>query len=45
MPSFEVRGTDDDERKIWAFGAFASFFFGNLEKVYLPEIDRLRPFP
>ncbi len=45
LPSFTVSGTKDKERIGWAFSAFASFFFSNLEKVYLPEIDRLRRFP
>jgi cholesterol oxidase len=45
LPSFKVSGTADDERIGWAFGAFASFFFSNLEKVYLPEVERLRRSP
>ncbi len=45
MRSFAVTGTKDEERIGWAFSTFASFFFSNLEKVYLPEIDRVRAFP
>src|SRR5262245_28561070 len=41
LPSFEVTGTDDPARVAWALGAFAAFFFGDLQKVYLPGLDKM----
>jgi choline dehydrogenase-like flavoprotein len=36
IPSFEVTGTDDAARRTWAIAKFATFFFGSLQRIYLP---------
>jgi hypothetical protein len=41
VKSLTVTGTTDDERRMWALAAFATFFFGNLAATYLPELKRL----
>ena len=39
LESFEVFGTTDDERRMWALAAFATFFVGELADSYLPELS------
>jgi choline dehydrogenase-like flavoprotein len=41
LPSFTVTGTDDPARIVWALGGFGAFFFGALQKVYLPGLDKV----
>lgn len=45
LPSMEVTGVrdpltgvEDHARKTWALAKFAAFFFGSLQRVYLPEL-------
>ncbi|HBP86634.1 MAG TPA: GMC oxidoreductase [Nitrospirales bacterium] len=40
VKSFKITNTDDPARKKWALAAFGKYFFGNLVKVYLPELAR-----
>jgi choline dehydrogenase-like flavoprotein len=35
-------GTRDPARVIWTLGSFAVFFFGDLQGIYAPEIERFR---
>jgi choline dehydrogenase-like flavoprotein len=37
-----AEGTEDPARVIWTLGSFAVFFFGDLQGIYAPEIDRFR---
>jgi cholesterol oxidase len=41
LQSFRVTGTDDPARKSWAVAKFALFFFGELQRVYAPELPKL----
>jgi len=36
--SIEVTGTDDPSRIVWAAATFAKFFFGSLQRIYLPQV-------
>lgn len=45
LPSFDVSGTADDARRIAAITTFGSFFFSNLQKVYLPMLPSLLAMP
>jgi len=38
IPSIEVTGTEDHSRIVWAAASFASFFFGSLQRIYLPQV-------
>jgi len=38
LPSMRVTGTEDPARITWALARFTSFFFGNLQRIYLPEV-------
>lgn len=38
LPSFRVEPSDDPARVSWALGKFMFFFFGSLERTYLPEL-------
>lgn len=39
LPSMRVTPRDEDPaRKTWALAKFAAFFFGNLQRIYLPEL-------
>lgn len=38
LPSMEVTGTDDPARKTWAIATFSSFFFGTLQRIYMPGL-------
>lgn len=38
LPSFRVEPSDDPARVGWALGKFMFFFFGSLERSYLPEL-------
>jgi hypothetical protein len=39
LPSLRATGTDDDPaRAMWAKLTFATFFFGTLQRIYLPEV-------
>jgi choline dehydrogenase-like flavoprotein len=38
LPSFRVSPSDDPARVAWALGKFMFFFFGSLERTYLPEL-------
>lgn len=39
LPSMRVVPRDEDPaRKAWAMARFAAFFFGNLQRIYLPEL-------
>ena len=37
-----AEGTTDPARVIWTLGSFGVFFFGQLQGIYAPEIDRFR---
>jgi cholesterol oxidase len=39
LRSIEVLGTEDPARIVWATAKFAAFFFGALQRIYLPEIQ------
>jgi choline dehydrogenase-like flavoprotein len=41
LPSFKVTGTRDPARVSWAIAKFGSFFFGALQRVYVPEAGAL----
>jgi hypothetical protein len=41
VKSFDVTGTDDPDRKMWALGAFLAFFSGHLVDSYVPELKNL----
>jgi len=41
LPSFEVTGTKDPALVSWAISKFAAFFFGELQRVYAPEVSRV----
>jgi hypothetical protein len=43
IKSFEITGTTDSDRQVWALSAFLTFFLGKLADVYLPELKRLPP--
>jgi choline dehydrogenase-like flavoprotein len=43
VQSFQVTGTTDEDRKIWALGAFVAFFVGHLAGSYLPELKKVPP--
>lgn len=50
LPSFEVFPTEDPARIGWAITKFATFFYGELQRIYMPEVMtaldtffRLRP--
>ena len=43
IKSFEITGTDDPDRRIWALTAFFVYFFGQLAESYVPELKRLPP--
>lgn len=50
LPSFQVFPTDDPARISWAITKFATFFYGELQRIYMPELFtaldtffRLRP--
>jgi hypothetical protein len=38
MPSIEATGTPDKARQVWAVTQFAKFFFGTLQRIYLPAL-------
>jgi choline dehydrogenase-like flavoprotein len=38
LPSMQVTGAEDHARKTWALAKFGAFFFGNLQRIYLPEL-------
>jgi cholesterol oxidase len=38
LPSFEVFPADDPARTSWAISKFAAFFFGELQRIYMPEL-------
>jgi len=38
LPSVEVTGTDDPARRTWALAAFSAFFFGTLQRIYVPGL-------
>jgi choline dehydrogenase-like flavoprotein len=38
IPSIKVTGTNDEFRKAWAIAEFGSFFFGTLQRIYLPSL-------
>jgi cholesterol oxidase len=40
LRSLRPIGTDDPQRVIWTLGTFGVFFFGRLQGIYAPEIDR-----
>lgn len=39
--SLRVQGTDDPARIVWAVSAFATYFFGALQRVYVPELQKI----
>jgi len=39
LSSIEVTGTKDPARITWATATFGAFFFGSLQRIYLPAID------
>ncbi len=41
LHSFEVSNTKDPARIVWAIGKFGAFFFGSLQRIYLPQVGRL----
>ena len=40
VSGLHATGTDDPARTIWTLGSFGFYFFGKLQGVYAPEIDR-----
>jgi len=40
LASMKVTGTDDPARIAFALGKFSAFFFGALQRVYLPEVGK-----
>jgi choline dehydrogenase-like flavoprotein len=42
LQGLEAEGTTDPARVIWTLGSFGVFFFGQLQGIYAPEIDRFR---
>jgi hypothetical protein len=38
LPSMKVLGTEDPARIVWATTKFATFFFGGLQRIYMPEL-------
>jgi choline dehydrogenase-like flavoprotein len=41
LPSFEATNTEDPIRQIWALAAFGKLFFGELARIYVPELETL----
>jgi hypothetical protein len=42
LPSVRATGANDDlTRQAWAITSFATFFFGTLQRIYVPEIGKL----
>ena len=41
VPSVRATGTDDAARAMWATGQFSRYFFGTLQRIYLPELAAL----
>jgi hypothetical protein len=39
LSSIEVTGTKDPARIAWATATFGAFFFGSLQRIYMPAID------
>jgi hypothetical protein len=38
LKSMEVTGTEDPSRKTWALAKFSTFFFGSLQRIYMPGL-------
>jgi cholesterol oxidase len=40
LPSFRVLHTDDPARIAWALSSFGAYFFGQLQRIYLPQLEK-----
>jgi len=40
LPSIKVTGTDDPARIAWATAKFGTFFFGSLQRIYVPGVGK-----
>jgi hypothetical protein len=36
-----VRNTGDPARIAWALASFGSYFFGHLQRIYLPQLEKV----
>lgn len=41
LPSVTAIGTDDPARAAWAVAEFSTFFFGTLQRIYLPALNSM----
>jgi len=41
LPSMHVTGTKDPARVFWAQSAFATYFFGSLQRIYVPGVSNV----
>jgi hypothetical protein len=41
LPSFEVTNTDDPARIVWALSSFGAYFFGTLQRIYVPQLEKV----
>jgi hypothetical protein len=41
LPSFRVLNTEDPARIAWALASFGTYFFGHLQRIYLPQLERV----
>jgi len=41
IPSIQATGSEDKARKTWAVASFARFFFGTLQRIYMPEASTM----
>jgi cholesterol oxidase len=41
LPSFEVLGTADPARVLWALAAFNAYFFRSVQRVYVPQLNKV----
>jgi choline dehydrogenase-like flavoprotein len=40
LPSFRVLNTEDPARIAWALSSFGAYFFGHLQRIYLPQLGK-----
>jgi len=40
LPSFNVTGTDDPARIVWALSAFNAYFFKSVQRVFVPQLNK-----
>jgi hypothetical protein len=41
LPSFHVTNTDDPARIAWTLASFGSYFFGQVQRIYVPQLERV----